>query len=87
LSVGLLVGWHDPTTRPPDHPTTDVVYGVPPPILDRYEILRPLGQGGFGSTWLGRDLQVDRRSCSRSSGPAATPTLKAYELFQREARY
>ena len=58
---------------------------VPARVLDRYEIIRPLGQGGFGSTWLGRDLQLDRPVVLKVLRARGDADLKAYELFQREA--
>jgi serine/threonine protein kinase len=60
---------------------------VPAPtrVLDRYEIIRPLGQGGFGSTWLGRDIQLDRPVVLKVLRARGDADLKAYELFQREA--
>lgn len=56
-----------------------------PRVLDRYEITRPLGQGGFGSTWLGRDLELDRPVVLKVLRARGDADLKAYELFQREA--
>jgi serine/threonine protein kinase len=58
---------------------------VPTRVLDRYEIIRPLGQGGFGSTWLGQDLQLDRPVVIKVLRARGDEALKAYELFQREA--
>jgi serine/threonine protein kinase len=58
---------------------------VPVRVLDRYEIVRPLGQGGFGSTWLGRDIQLDRPVVLKVLRARGDADLKAYELFQREA--
>ena len=58
---------------------------MPPRILDRYEITRPLGQGGFGSTWLGHDLELDRPVVLKVLRARGDADLKAYELFQREA--
>ena len=58
---------------------------APTRVLDRYEIVRPLGQGGFGSTWLGRDVQLDRPVVLKVLRARGDADLKAYELFQREA--
>ena len=58
---------------------------IPTRVLDRYEIIRALGQGGFGSTWLGRDLQLDRPVVLKVLRARGDADLKAYELFQREA--
>lgn len=54
-------------------------------IEDRYEIVRPLGQGGFGVTLLARDLQLDRPVVIKVLRPRGDDGPKAYELFQREA--
>ena len=58
---------------------------TPTRVLDRYEVLRPLGQGGFGSTWLCRDDQLDRHVVIKVLRARSDADLKAYELFQREA--
>ena len=58
---------------------------LPVRVLDRYEIVRPLGQGGFGSTWLCRDIQLDREVVIKVLRSRSDADLKAYELFQREA--
>ncbi|MCB9570323.1 MAG: alpha/beta fold hydrolase, partial [Myxococcales bacterium] len=32
----------------------------PPPTFDGFDLIRPLGQGGMGSVWLGRDPALER---------------------------
>jgi len=58
-------------------------------IGGHYEILGPLGGGGFGKTYLAEDLHAERRQraiklfCPRNKAPGAF--AKALELFEREA--
>jgi predicted Ser/Thr protein kinase len=51
----------------------------------RYEILRTLGQGAFGHTFLARDRHNDRTIAIKLLETRGRPDLKAYELFRREA--
>ncbi|MTJ46896.1 protein kinase [Dolichospermum sp. UHCC 0259] len=56
---------------------------------DRYVIIRQIGQGGFGKTYLAEDLNRFREPCvlKEFSPQIQTPYVvqKAEELFQREA--
>jgi len=54
-------------------------------IADRYEVIRPLGQGSFARTLLARDLRLDREVAIKVLHPRTDDGLKAYELFEREA--
>jgi serine/threonine protein kinase len=61
-------------------------------IGDRYEVLRPLGRGAFGRTLLALDLKLRREVAVKILHPekgegsaGAASSLKAYELFEREA--
>lgn len=58
----------------------------PAPLAGRYELVRLLGQGSFGRTFLARDLEAGGRPVAvkqlRTSGEDA---WKRYELFEREA--
>jgi len=60
---------------------------VPDPLLiaDRYEVIRPLGQGGFAHTLLARDVRLHREVALKVLHPKVEGGLKAYELFEREA--
>src|SRR5688572_23095569 len=51
----------------------------------RYEIVRTLGQGAFGHTFLARDRQQDRIVAIKVLDTRGRPDRKAYELFRREA--
>jgi serine/threonine protein kinase len=51
----------------------------------RYEIVRTLGQGAFGHTFLARDRQNDRTVAIKVLDPRGRPDAKSYELFRREA--
>jgi len=52
----------------------------------RYEIVRPLGRGAFGHTYLARDLTGDRAVALKTLHSRAAADLKAYQLFEREAQ-
>jgi serine/threonine-protein kinase len=59
-------------------------------LENRYEIVRELGQGGFGRTYLARDINRYQEPCVlKEFAPqiqGANELLKAEELFEREAR-
>ncbi|MBD2664406.1 protein kinase [Richelia sinica FACHB-800] len=70
---------------------TPINYGIQPgqSLSDRYVIVRQLGQGGFGRTYLAEDTNRFREPCvlKEFSPQVQTPYVvqKAEELFQREA--
>ncbi|MBD2254361.1 serine/threonine-protein kinase [Nostoc parmelioides] len=60
-------------------------------LRDRYRVLKPLGQGGFGATFLAHDqILPGEPSCVikqlRPSGTAPHVLQMARELFEREAK-
>ncbi len=59
--------------RPPVDPSTRVDYTALPSgaLVGRYEVVRVLGQGGFGITYLARDIQLDREVAIKEYLPAA----------------
>ena len=70
---------------------TSVNQGIQPgqTLGDRYVIIRQIGQGGFGRTYLAEDINRFREACvlKEFSPQVQTPYVvqKAEELFQREA--
>jgi len=72
-----------PVSRPDPAPTP---LSPAQRVGDRYAIVRPLGRGGFGHTYLARDLQGDREVALKTLHGSRVADLKAYELFEREAR-
>jgi hypothetical protein len=56
-----------------------------PIVGGRYEILRTLGQGAFGRTFLAQDREQDRTVAIKLLDTRGREDWKAYELFKREA--
>src|SRR5262245_17729776 len=54
-------------------------------VAERYELVRALGRGSFGRTYLARDEGAQRDVAIKVLDPRGTPDWKAYELFEREA--
>jgi serine/threonine protein kinase len=54
-------------------------------IAERYEVIRPLGQGAFAHTLLARDIRLNRDVALKVLHPRSAADLKSYELFEREA--
>ena len=54
-------------------------------VAERYEVLRALGSGAFGHTFLARDRQADRDVALKLLQARGAGEWKALELFQREA--
>jgi hypothetical protein len=81
----------NPVTPDPD-PSAPSLDPVPAPLGPgqrvgaRYEIVRPLGRGGFAHTYLARALEGGRAVALKTLYGRAVTDLKAYELFEREAR-
>lgn len=55
-------------------------------LSDRFELGRPLGQGTFGTTHLGRELATDRAVAIKCLSLSGLPEWKPVELFEREAK-
>jgi len=55
-------------------------------LSDRFELGRPLGQGTFGTTYLGRELATGRAVAIKCLPLGGLPEWKPVELFEREAR-
>jgi serine/threonine protein kinase len=59
---------------------------MPSPLIhERYEVIRPLGQGAFAHTLLARDRHADRDVALKVLSLHAAAEWKTYELFEREA--
>ncbi len=54
-------------------------------IAERYEVIRPLGQGSFAHTLLARDRHADRDVALKVLSLRDAGEWKTYELFEREA--
>ncbi|MEM9089060.1 MAG: protein kinase [Cyanobacteria bacterium P01_F01_bin.53] len=63
--------------------------GVPIALRNRFKALRPIGQGGFGTTYLAEDLDNRRKQCVVKRltyrGSSTQATEKAQHLFEQEA--
>ena len=57
----------------------------PTRIADRYEVLRTLGQGAFGRTFLARDTATSREVAIKMLDTSKVESWKGFELFEREA--
>jgi len=57
-----------------------------PALAQRYQILNPLGQGGFGCTYVAQDLQMNRTVVLKVLALKRARDWKKLELFEREAK-
>lgn len=55
-------------------------------LKDRYELIRPLGEGGFATTYLATDHSSGRNCVIKELSWAKVDDWKFIELFEREAR-
>ena len=57
-----------------------------PMLNNRYQIIKELGYGGFGTTYLAKDTQTDNSWCAiKKLNPANADIQTAQKLFKREA--
>ena len=54
-------------------------------IGGRYEVVETLGRGSFGHTFLARDRETGEQVAIKVLEPRRADSLKAFELFEREA--
>ncbi|HEY9598218.1 MAG TPA: serine/threonine-protein kinase [Cyanophyceae cyanobacterium] len=80
-----------PQYQNPLHAVTCEACGSKLLLRDRYRIIKPLGQGGFGATFLAQDVSlpgeplcVIKQLRPTTTGPHLLPMAR--ELFEREAR-
>jgi serine/threonine protein kinase len=61
------------------------IQSLPPDtvLVDRYQIIRPLGRGGMGTLYLARDLRFERRYVALKENAESSPA--AQEQFRLEA--
>jgi uncharacterized protein YjbI with pentapeptide repeats/serine/threonine protein kinase len=55
-------------------------------LTDRYEIVRPIGRGGVGEVYEGRQVALDRPVAIKVLRPELTQNAAAVARFEREAR-
>ena len=55
-------------------------------LSDRYKIIQPIGRGGVGEVYEGRQLALDRPVAIKVLRPELTRNAKAVARFEREAR-
>jgi hypothetical protein len=75
------------TAQPLPYPATVTLLSDPagPTIAGRYELVREIGHGAFGRTFLARDRSDDRPLAIKVLDRRGAADWKAYELFEREA--
>jgi serine/threonine-protein kinase len=54
-------------------------------IANRYEVVRTLGRGSFGHTFLASDRDEERLVAIKVLDAREAPDWKAFDLFEREA--
>ena len=58
---------------------------LPPRDIGHFQLIMPLGQGGFGSVWLARDHHLDKLVAVKIPHPGRMSS-EALERFRRDAR-
>ena len=75
----------DATALTASHIAQMTAAATAPKVGGRYEMVRLLGQGAFGHTYLARDHQGNREVAIKVLDARGHSDEKAYELFRREA--
>lgn len=70
---------------PSSRPNTETAMRPDTVLSDRYHLERVLGQGGVGTVWRARDLQLDRDVAVKLLQPGVARDPAAAERFRREA--
>lgn len=73
---------------PPGHssrPAPEATTAQQPLLSDRYRLEAVLGQGGVGTVWRARDLQLDRDVAVKQLQPGVARDPAAADRFRREA--
>ena len=83
----------DPESPAPHAPPAAGPPSLPPDSLPaagervgRYEVVRPLGRGGFAHTFLARDPERGREVALKTLHGRLVSDPKSFQLFEREAR-
>jgi eukaryotic-like serine/threonine-protein kinase len=63
----------------------NVLHQLDDVLIDRYQILSFLGQGGMGTTFVAQDLQTDQKVAIKAIALRGIDDFKMLELFDREA--
>lgn len=73
------------TNGPADQVETPPFVGLPN-CIDRYQILRILGEGGFGRVYLGHDVELGRHVAIKVPHQHQSCTQQQIDLYRDEAR-
>jgi len=83
--AGALASGAEVTAPPTATPTPSLPW-APPPNIDHFEVMKPLGQGGMGAVYLARDTSLDRLVALKLLPQGLAENPEAQERFIREAR-
>jgi serine/threonine protein kinase len=73
------------SSRPIAAPGTVREPGLIRSVSSRFQLIRPLGEGGLGSVWLVRDEKMRRTVAMKQLTQQRLESPKAWQRFQREA--